>query len=104
MNKNYDDLSTWDFWSLEEKLGNILQDKGYGIVSFDLEYNIVGQLVPCLQVNTKVANTLAAEIRKQGYIVEVKQRIDKRRFSYIFIKNHYPVELLLVADSFEVIA
>lgn len=100
---NYDDLSTWDFWSLEDKLSLILEKKGYGLVNFGLTYNRQGQLAPCLEVESKIAGKLAAEIRKHGFIVSVVQRTDKHRYSDIFIKNHYPVELLPVVEGFEVI-
>ena len=103
MNKKYDGLTTWDFWSLEEKLWQILHDKGYGIVEFDLVHNSQGQLKPCMQCSTKVCDRLAEEIRNSGYTVETKKRTDKKRFSYIFIKDTYPVELLEVAEQFKVI-
>lgn len=103
MNPMYDELSTVDFWSLEEQLGDILQEKGYGLINFDLTYNRQGKLAPCMAVNTRIAEKLANEIRKHGFSVEIKQHMRKRRFSFIFIKNTYPVELLHVVESFEVI-
>lgn len=103
MNKEYDNLSTWDFWSLEEKLGNILEAKGYGLINFDLTYNNQNQLAPCFEVSTKKAGLLAREIRKHGFIVSVKRNVNKSYISFVFVKNHYPVELLPLAESFEAI-
>ena len=103
MNKDYDDLSTWDFWSMEDELRNVLEAKGYGLINFDLTYNPQGHLSPCIEVYTSVAESLANEIKKHGFLVSVMVRPDKRSFSYVFIKNHYPVELLNVVDSFEVV-
>lgn len=104
MNPDYDNLTTWDFWSLEDELRDVLEGKGYGLINFDLTYNSRGQLAPCFEVRTEVARKLAGEIRKHGYTVEINQCYDKASFSRIFIKNTYPVELLPLADNFEVIA
>ncbi|MBR1610520.1 MAG: hypothetical protein IJ672_03380 [Methanobrevibacter sp.] len=101
MNKEYYGLTTWDFWSMEDDLRQVLESKGYGLINFDLTYNGRGQLAPCFEVSTDVAGKLAGEIRKNGFIVEVLQRRDKPSFSRIFIKNTYPVELLPIVDSFD---
>lgn len=103
MNKEYDNLSTWDFWSLEDELKGILENKGYGLINFDLTYNNQNQLAPCLELSTEKAGLLAREIKKHGFIVSVKRNKDKSYLSFVFIKNHYPVELLPLAESFEVI-
>lgn len=103
MNPKYDDLSTWDFWSLEEELGNILEAKGYGLINFDLTYDNQNRLAPCFEVETKMAGVLAREIRKHGFVVSVKQNINKPYISFVFVKNHYPVELLKIVETFEVI-
>lgn len=103
MNPEYDNLTTWDFWSLEEKLSLLLADKGYGLVNFDLTYNHNKELHPCLEVNTEVAQLLAGEIRKHGHKVRVKKNPNKRSLSHVFVENKYPVELLSIAESFKVI-
>lgn len=93
---DYDQLSTWDFWGLEEQVRVILEEKGYGLINFDLTYNNQNKLAPCIEVSTKLAEVLANEIREYGFKVTVKQNENRPLFSFVFMEDHYPVELLEV--------
>ena len=93
---DYDQLSTWDFWGLEEQLRDILEKKGYGLINFDLTYDNQNKLAPCIEVSRKLASVLASEIRGYGFDVSVKQNKNSPLFSFVFLEDHYPVELLEV--------
>lgn len=101
MNSKYEGFTTWDFWNLEEKLGQILEDKGYGLINFGLNYNNQNKLVPCFEVDTDVAEDFAEEIRKHGYHVSTKPDKYRPYLTWVFVKNTYPIELLDIADEFQ---
>lgn len=99
---NYDELTPFDFWNLEDQLRDILRSKGYSVVNFDfVKYH--GKLTHCLECEWYVAEKLAHEISRHGYTTEIMVP-SKRRYRLIFIKNTYPVELLSVAESFTPLA
>lgn len=95
---NYDELTPFDFWDLEDELRSILRSKGYSVVNFDfVKYH--GKLTHCLECDWYVADKLAKEITNAGYTTEIVLH-PKKRYRWIFIQDTYPVELLEVADSF----
>lgn len=99
---DYDNLTTWDFWTLEDKLLSILYNKGYTRVNCCITWNRDFVLLPCLEVPTYDVEDLVAQITRFGYTVDVMKKRGKPSFSNIFIKDTYPVELLEVVEDFEV--
>ena len=95
-------LSTMEIWDIEHEITDILYDKGYDFVNFNIAPCQYGRFnaLSCL---TKVVGKLAGQITENGFEVIVVKNPRRPSESWIVFPYNLTHEIRSIVDDFEVI-